>query len=721
MASAASSSPRDATPDTAFWPWFRRMFLSEMAPYPGRANTVARMVVAATLVMLVTMTFRIHGAALAGYYAILLTRDNLAATWRQGITFVLAFAAGALYMLVSMMLVHDYPVLQFFWVIGTLYLLFFVMRTVPDYGAAAGFSFLIAGAIPLWDRLIPVEAQVEGTLWQTAVVGMGAAITILTEAVYHIFSASDPILSSIDDLLGTASQITRNVALHQPVAPAAHNQAIRYSMVGTGRLRTSLLRQGVTPERRAHLSALIALAGRLMDLIASLDATACDPGPADAARLVELSNRMEQIRTELREGHIITTPAKEYHQEASVSVPLLPELERTVFLMTQVFHREPDIDDPLHQLEAPPPRTSLFLPDALRNTEYHAFAFAGCIAAGICYILYNALDWPGISTSVATCIITALTNVGTSRQKQLLRISGAVVGGLVIGIPAQILILPNLNGIFGFSLFFAIGTAVAAWFATSSPRLSYFGMQIALAFYIITFGDFTVPTNLTPGRDRVIGVLLGVVVMGLVFDRLSPRRAADLMRHLFLRTLRQLSDLIASPAERDRAATVRRIRDLRRQINESFTALAAQMDAVQFEFGPARSRQLALRERLQHVQPAMRSIYLLSLALLQYRVRAGIAGEFDSGQLHRIDQFLQVCADSLLRAEKLLERDGDAPLPASLDVSPAELAAALAHSGSPHREAILSLARQIAVSIHRLRSIWLPSSEPLGWESPPAT
>jgi multidrug resistance protein MdtO len=53
---------------------------------------------------------------------------------------------------------------------------------------------------------------------------------------------------------------------------------------------------------------------------------------------------------------------------------------------------------------------------------------------------------------------------------------------MVLGLSAQILILPGIDSIFGFALFFAAGTAIAAWFATSSPRLSFFGVQIALAF-----------------------------------------------------------------------------------------------------------------------------------------------------------------------------------------------------------------------------------------------
>src|SRR5437868_9464032 len=100
------------------------------------------------------------------------------------------------------------------------------------------------------------------------------------------------------------------------------------------------------------------------------------------------------------------------------------------------------------------------------------------------------MEWPGISTSVTTCLLTALSTIGASHQKQFLRICGALVGGFVLGMGSQIFILPHFDSIAGFVLLFAAATALAAWFMTSSPRLSYFGIQVALAFYLINLSEF---------------------------------------------------------------------------------------------------------------------------------------------------------------------------------------------------------------------------------------
>ena len=80
-----------------------------------------------------------------------------------------------------------------------------------------------------------------------------------------------------------------------------------------------------------------------------------------------------------------------------------------------------------------PSRDALLAPDAFVNPEHVHFALKGCLAASLCYLIYNAIAWPGISTAVTTCLLTALTTIGSSHQKQILRICGAIVGGVHAG------------------------------------------------------------------------------------------------------------------------------------------------------------------------------------------------------------------------------------------------------------------------------------------------
>jgi multidrug resistance protein MdtO len=79
-------------------------------------------------------------------------------------------------------------------------------------------------------------------------------------------------------------------------------------------------------------------------------------------------------------------------------------------------------------------------------------------------------------------VFTALSAIGSSHQKQALRIAGAIAGGIVMGIGAQVFILPALDSIAGFTLLFISVTIIVSWLATSTPRISYFGVQAAIAF-----------------------------------------------------------------------------------------------------------------------------------------------------------------------------------------------------------------------------------------------
>ena len=54
---------------------------------------------------------------------------------------------------------------------------------------------------------------------------------------------------------------------------------------------------------------------------------------------------------------------------------------------------------------------------------------------------------------MTTCLLTALSTIGSSRQKQVLRIAGAIVGGFLLGMGSQVFILPYLDSIAGFVFF----------------------------------------------------------------------------------------------------------------------------------------------------------------------------------------------------------------------------------------------------------------------------
>ncbi len=688
---------------TVSWPWFREFIRWEVAPYPGRMSTVIRMTIAATLVMIIVVTFRIPNAALAGLFSILLARENLAVTWRSGQLIVLGFVGASLYTLLGMMLFRGYPITHFFWVIGSLYLVFFVMRTTTNYAAALAFTIPIGVALPVWDRSWPSEFQVEGTLWPIVIIAVGAGATVATEAIYRIFDRSDPLIAVVDDLLLAVQQVAESRAgLHAP-PQAVLAKVLQYQMIGTGRLRTTLLRQGLDPTRRAQRAALISLAGRLVGLAADLERTPPTPGE-DTIRLRALAEKLAAIRSELSAAGAISLSAGVLEEQPSSGSPIVQEMERTVALLTEIFQRDEVVDGSQKASEGDWWR-ALLVPDAFQNPEYTRFAFAGCLAASVCYVLYNALDWPGIFPSVLTCIVTALSSIGGSLQAQFLRLAGFVAGGVILGISAQILILPAIDSVFGFALFFAAGTALAAWFATSSPRLSFFGVQIALAFYFVNLQDFRVETDLTIARDKAMGALLGILAMGLIFDRFGTKSVVEQLQKLLVRNVRLLAQLGVCPVAHDRALARSQMIRLRSQINDNFVTLESQADAVRFEvaFRRRREQDVADSERFQRAQPALRSIYLLELSLLSHRGRRETGSELTQQQNDVLDHFLNEYSHELMHIAAWIAREEDAPARLN-DDSVLLSKQAFEDQSSPNSRAISDICLKMVSSLLILRN-----------------
>src|SRR5215471_871401 len=141
--------------------WLRDFLREELSPYPGRLAIVCRMVVAVTLITIVGMTWRIPYTFQGAAYALLMSRESRQATLRSAGGLLLMTGVGAAYILISVSFVIDFPLVHFVWVIGSLFLTFYAISAVKDYAAAGVLAFMIAFGVPLWDRHLPTETNVE--------------------------------------------------------------------------------------------------------------------------------------------------------------------------------------------------------------------------------------------------------------------------------------------------------------------------------------------------------------------------------------------------------------------------------------------------------------------------------------------------------------------------------------------------------------------------------
>jgi len=606
-----------------FGEWFQAFLKTELSPYPGRAWVVGRITIAATIVMLLIMTFRIPFGFLGAIFTFFLSRENPTATLFSGIRTILVFAIATAYALAGITGLVDDPITHYLWIVGSLFIAFFLIRIMPDYGTAVGFGFLIAGVIPLWDNAsITVNDRVEGTLWAAFSTAMGATVTIAVEYVFRRFHPATDLTEGIVGRLKAVEDVLTHVAENLPLDGALEKEISLYTSVGNSRIRRLLARSGYSSHFVAQMNAAVALQGRLVDLAASLRYfRATQPMPlneSDRNRCLELVREIANLRHDLV-ARKLPRPIDHLQSPAPSNLPFLATMERTVALIPQAFIGGEAIDefvpDPMSEEI---PKATLFVRDAFSNPAHLQFALRGMMATVISYSVYTLIDWRGLSTCIPTCIITALSTIGSSRQKQFLRLGGAITGGIIIGFGAQIFILPYL-GLTGFTVLFALVTALSAWIATSSPRLSYLGVQLALAYYLINLQEFAFQTSLSIARDRVFGVLLGLMCMWVVYDRLWARDALAEMEHLFAHNLEMFAELVDQLLVEDRNQAIKRSRELRDQITAGFQAVISQADAVLFEFGPTRRYKLKVREDVRRRQPQLRTLLLLQITYSQYR------------------------------------------------------------------------------------------------------
>ena len=599
--------------------WLGELLRSELAPYRGRLALVTRMVIASTLVMIVSMTFRIPDGAYGAIYAFTLSRTSLEATASAVRSMAIGLGLGGAYVIVGAMLVLDDPTLRFLWVVGTLFLTFYLISATSNFGAAARFGYLVVITIPLWDRHIPSEQKVEGTLWAVGAITLASVATLLLEIVFAAFKHTDDLIDGITERLASVEELLTDYADDRRLEAATDTAVTRLAIVGTSRLRRMLHRSAYGPQAVQQMGAVLALVGRLVDLAANLAQFTSHVPDIDRDRIGKVAQSIAVIRADLFRATVPRPTQLPGEDQPAPGLPLLREIERTVSQIPEIFTSSQSLS-----IYATPSdgnrRTMPLVPGALSNPEHLKFALRGCFAATLCYVAYNALFWPEISTAVTTCLLTALTTVGSSHQKQVLRFAGALVGGLGIGMGAQIFILPNIDSIGGFTVLFAAVASATAWIATSSPRLSYFGVQMYGTFCLINLQEFKIQTSLTIARDRVVGILLGLFAMWLFFDHFWSTPAAVAMKKAFISNLRLLAQFAREPISKDTRIAIERSYALREEINTQFDKMRSLADGVLFEFGPSRQRDLALRDQIRRWQPRLRTLFVMRIASWKYRL-----------------------------------------------------------------------------------------------------
>jgi len=581
-----STRVRSSWPITGLWDFLRR----ELAFTPERWHATLRLTLACTAATVPIMMFKLHIPLLAMILMYLITKEETTATLVGtlagiiGVTISLGLAL--LVYLVALDITWLRVCLIPAFVGGGLFLNRILV--LGPLGTAIGLPAAMAMIVP---DIYPIPGILDRFLiwlWWSIVLGLGInlgvqlllnpgnALDMLVQALRTRLQAVE---ASIECRLATANGAARAGAAPAVSALALSGVASQLALLKMVQLRWASLRP-----YRLELHALIMGVDRLVTTAAALEAV----GPVSLqapvhGRLQRVAQACVQVRHAIEHRHgpdaFVAPQDTSATTEDTVVLPLLAEMERVLATISLAWPGRPsDSATARPPVEAAPPRR-LLVPDAFANPEYVRFAIKGALAATLCYVIITAADVTNeIYTAVITCMVCSLSTIGASAQKGLLRFTGAVLGG-TMGVVTCLYIFPHVDSLGGFWIPFSVGTAVAAYVNFGSPRISYCGYQIGLAFYKIVLQGYGPVTELRLARNRLVGIALGLVVFGVIDTQLWPVRAgATILPTLAtaLRLLARLARLSGQPVEP--AGLLRDADNMRVQIYQAFDTLRQRLE-----------------------------------------------------------------------------------------------------------------------------------------------
>jgi multidrug resistance protein MdtO len=563
----------------------------ELAPTPGRGGATFRLTLACLAATIPILTHRIPHGLVVMIVMYLITKEDTAATLLGSILGIIGVTIGLGAALLAWEISLDIEWLRIVFFIVFFFGGLFLKRvlTIGALGSAIGIPASLVMILP---DILPPSAEVltEFVLWIWWCVILGLSVNL---GVQLLLSPGDPLMllrRELDTRLQTVAQLLRRLATNDAAETAATDSLNSLATAGMSRplalLKTSSLIHSWASARHEKLSALITLLDRLVTAATALQALA--PASLERVQRERLLNaaegceRMRRAFAEMRLPALGEWTALASEQASGGPSPLA-DIERT---LDQIALAVPEH---AHDADKSAPtgaeKRSLFLPDAFTNPEYVRFAIKGTLAGFICYFLFIGFDYPGIYTSVITCFVIALSTIGASNQKGILRFGGAAVGGLM-GLIALVYLFPNMDTIGGFWLVFGAGTAVAAWATFGTPRIFYGGYQTGLAFYKAILQNFGPALSATVARDRLIGVFFGLIVFGIVEHVLWPVSARDALRARLTEMLRLLADLARSGTRSTIPAAIDAdVDSWRRRISQKVEEIQTHIESSKFESG----------------------------------------------------------------------------------------------------------------------------------------
>jgi multidrug resistance protein MdtO len=521
-----------ARPESTYSHGFFAWLSYELAPKDGRGGAILRMVIATSLTVAIAMVFRIPEPAYMAYIVFLISRDEQTSTLISAVG-GLAAATLAIILTLGLSLIDLGDAASRLPAMAAA--TFLAMYTVRVFALGpitylAGFVIVLLQSVV--DQVPSPEQLTRITLWVWVLLVVPIVITLILNTLY-----------------APSVELLRNREFKRIVGVVASALRQASNRIPLDRLRervVELLDKNAHAQARGQKRALAnkAVLGELLNLLVLLEAAS----PALLARHgKDWAARLDELRTVVGEALPQSGSVRTQSLPADVDSTALA-IDEAILALLRAFEND---------TASEAPKKPLLAKDATTNDAHWQFALKVTFAVMIVYTLYTLLNWPGLRTSIVTCFFVALGSLGETVHKLTLRLSGALLGGVTAGL-CIVFVLPHLTDIGQLCLLVAIVSGAAAWLATSSEQLAYAGLQMAFAFFLGMLQSYAPANDLTVLRDRVVGIILGNVVMTIVFSTLWPESAAVRVRLAIAQMMRALSKLLLSTenagANREQAA-----------------------------------------------------------------------------------------------------------------------------------------------------------------------
>ncbi|TDQ21646.1 multidrug resistance protein MdtO [Raoultella sp. BIGb0149] len=503
-----------------FWSFLNR----ELRDVPGRANYTLRLTLSCAVLIVLFMTLQIPFLAVALIVVFYVSQPNVLMIKLVSVVFFITVSVALGCVLLIIKWTYDYPLIR---LVASVLLFFgaiYLMRVLGKLGLA----FFVVALVVIYAQTFPSmtsqsEILVRLLLWLWVVINTAIVVTLLVNACFQQAFPGYQLKARIVVLLRQVAQL-----LVQP-GPLKNQPTFKEIAENFAQLN-SLYKQATrsSPEIAADpqgWQSLMAAALHCYHLAALLQ-----PGDDHPAERQQLSAALSALAENLRAD---TLPARpEIVARDSANGVILQEMAATLGKLA----RGEAVALPAGEEEKAP----LLLPDAWSNPAYLHFALKTLLATLLCYVFYTAADWQGIHTIMLSCVIVAQPGLGATLQKTWLRIGGALLATL-LALLMIVYVQPHTESIVGLLAMTLPVMALSAWIAAGSERIAYAGIQIGFTFSLAFLNWFGPLANLTELRDRVIGILLGVLVSSIVHLYLWPDSEAVQLKSRLARLYRQIA------------------------------------------------------------------------------------------------------------------------------------------------------------------------------------